>query len=68
MTGRGPKKTGARTIKRHISTPCGRSFSGRIETVNKLLEMHGKKCDKCSDLCLLTQPTKTIITAKGLPL
>ena len=42
--------SGKNVYVQHLSTPCGRVFSGEKNMVMKLFKMHTKVCDRCSHL------------------
>ena len=43
------KISGLSVRTRTAYLPCGRKYSGKIRTVNKLVELHRKKCSICSE-------------------
>ena len=65
MGRKGPMKTGLSVHVRHVVQPCGKLYSGRKETVNKLVSMHRKLCQICDDAETSYEKCRTVA---GLPL
>lgn len=49
MGRRTPRSSGLSVHTRHIVTSCGKRYSGNKITVDKLIELHRKKCSQCED-------------------
>ena len=47
MTNRGLRHTGLTVTTRHLVLPCGRQYSGKQTTVDKLVAIHKKVCPTC---------------------
>ena len=57
MGRRGLRESGQSVHTRHAYLPCGKEFHSKKNTVDKLVAMHKKVCDVCSD-----DPTVTVQT------